>query len=632
MHFAILFAGIFLGYLLTFSGSHYGRIGDGKEMFETALSIYEFRELSIYNGDFGKDGDNHAETYSKYGIGFPLILQVPLFVADHLQSWTGWKRGDYLFPFTNLMLNLLTALLIAGAARRLEFSWLLSYGAALAFAFGSFAWPYISFDFSEPLQAFCLALAFWALLRAVSGKGRPWPWLLLTGFALGFSVLTKSFLLVTIPTYAIYLWLKTPGNRQIRLRRLAIFAGPLIVCGIAAAILNFARFGSILESGYKQETFQFTTPLSTGLYGLLMSPCKGMIFYAPVTLFLPLSAYFLFKRRRSEFVFLCLLSVSLIVPVALWWSWEGGSSWGPRLLFPLLPCFTLFSFYILDLKKSARYGFAVLLPLGMAINLLGVLFYFTTWGAIVGSNGDLVPMNVVGRPAQEYQVRNGTKYFQAYVAANYVSSLSPILGHAWVLKWRYFDSPFPVSKLVDQIAPPKLPFGPITINFDKLKEIAKSFPSLVRDLQTAELVIPDKIGNRRADLGPFPIRNRAFLDHGDRFLALKDFPRAYDAYRRAYNLDYDDPMILTKLGFASFQVGKFEEGNGYFEKYLSARPADLNARLFYAQALDTTRQFSKALGQYQQIRKLAPNHPQISQIDQRITALQQVLQGSKTGR
>jgi tetratricopeptide (TPR) repeat protein len=232
-------------------------------------------------------------------------------------------------------------------------------------------------------------------------------------------------------------------------------------------------------------------------------------------------------------------------------------------------------------------------------------------------------------PFHEYQVRNGAKYFQPEVALNYLPSLSPMLGHAWVLKWRYFDSPFPISKLVDQVAPPKLPFGPILINFGKLQEFAKSYPLLVRDLQTAELLIPGKIRNPRADIGLFPMRHQAFVDHGDRFLALQDFPRAYEAYRRAYNLDDNDPMILTRFGFACLQVGKFEEGNGHFEKYLSTVPADLNARLFYAQALEATRQYRKALEQYQRVKELQPNHPQIAQIDQRIAALQQ---GSRTGR
>jgi hypothetical protein len=622
--FAILFGILSVGYLLTFSGSHFGRISDGKEMFATALSIYEFGELRILNSNFGQKGDTQAEIYSRYGLGFPIVLQVPIYLAEHLESWFGYKQGDYLFPLTNLILNLLTSLLIAASARRLNLSWWVAYCASLAFAFGSFAWPYSSYDFSEPLQAFCLVFTFWALIRASAEAQKAWVWLLLAGLAIGFAVLTKTLLVVTLPVFAFYRWQQTKGTMQEKIRSQLLFGSPIGCCGIALAILNHVRFGSVLESGYRGGSL-FTTPLWTGLYGLILSPGKGIVEYAPLTLLLPISGIFLYRLRRKEGLFLCLMSLALILPTARWWSWEGGASWGPRLLYPLLPFLMLFSASIIDDWKRIKYAVIALVAAGVIINCLGVLFFFSTWGLICGSNGELLPLNAPGRPQWEYQVRGGTKYFPASVAVSYIPSLSPILGHAWVLRWRYLDIPFPISALLNQPPLGKLPYGPLTINFERLGENARSYPSFLRDLTTAELLFPDLILSRSNALGPYPVRAKAFGDHGDRLVQRKDYARAYHAYRRAYDLGYDTASLLPKLGAICFNQAKFAEGDGYFDQYLQDFPADSNVRLLYAQALEATQQYAKSLEQYTRLRQVQNPPAQVEWIDQRIAALSRIL-------
>jgi ATP-dependent Clp protease ATP-binding subunit ClpC len=60
--------------------------------------------------------------------------------------------------------------------------------------------------------------------------------------------------------------------------------------GVAAAIgghlfYNFARFQDALQSGYgaQQSAAAFSTPLLVGLYGLLLSSGKGLLWFAPAT-------------------------------------------------------------------------------------------------------------------------------------------------------------------------------------------------------------------------------------------------------------------------------------------------------------------------------------------------------------
>ncbi len=622
-HFVLLSAVIGIGYLLSFSTAHFGRISDGEEMVQTALSIYEFRELSIFNKEYHSGGDSRPATYSKYGLGFPLVLQIPIFLADHLEAWFGWKKTDYLFGCTNLILILLIAILLAAAARCLGFGRWAVYLAAFAFAFGSFAWPYISYDFSEPLQAFCLILAFWALLRVSIESRSSWIWLVLSGLALGFGILTKSVLAMTLPAFVLYLWWRTRGAVKQRIRAQLLFLGPLMLMGIVIAVLNLHRFQSIVEFGYGEEAFRFTTPLWTGLYGLVLSPSKGMLFYAPVTLLLPLGLRFIYRRRRDEFIFFCLLFALLLLPISKWWSWEGGSSWGPRLLYPLLPFLVLFSVCAADIWKAARYCLIALLAMGVAVNLMGILFYFSSWGTVIASNGDLIPLDIEGRAPSEYQLKGETRYFYPYVAANYMAQLSPIIGHAWMLRWRYLGSPFPISFLERQPPVEKVHFGPVSIDFVRLKEISATNPLIREDLLSARLLSGDILRGEEHERA-LPVRGKAFFNCGLRFLGQKDFSKAYYSFHRADELGFDSPGLLPNLGIASFRLGKTEEGSGYFDRYLERFPAEHNVRLFYAQILEANRLYGKALEQYLRLKQLRPDHPQLSAINQRIAVLSQV--------
>jgi hypothetical protein len=624
-HFAVLFAILLSGYLLTFSGAHFGRVADGQQMVETALSLYEYQSLAVFNPGYHKSTASGPATYSKYGLGFPLVLQIPLFLSDHLHPWLRWRNADVLFGFTNLILNLLTSLLIAASARRLGFGVPATYVASLSFAFGSFAWPYISYDFSEPLQAFCLTVAFWALLHVPGESASPRSWLMLSGGSLGFGVLTKVTLLVTVPIFALYLWLRTRDVPGQRLRMQRDFWGPVLLCGVALATLNWIRFHAVLEFGYGSEARQFTTPLGTGLYGLLLSVNKGLIFYAPITLLLPLGLGHLYGRRRNEFIFVSSLAVCVVIPIAKWWSWEGGVSWGPRLLYPILPILVLASAYPSAHRKWVRYGSVAALLAGAAVNLTGVLFYFGSWGAVIGVNKDRVPLDVDRPHEGQRLVEGGPQVVPPYVAANFIPGLSPLRGHAWILRWRWLDIPFPMDGLQTEAARDAVPFGPVSINMQALAQSCAGDQELRRDLQSAQLLVTRAFQNGTGEGRPLPVRGRAFLQCGLRLLGEKRNVKAYEALRRAKELGCESPQLLPSLGIACVRLGKFPEGSGYFEEYLERVPGANSARLFYAQSLEANGLKERALAQYVRLREFRPDESQAAAIEERIAALSQAL-------
>lgn len=124
-----------------------------------------------------------------------------------------------------------------------------------------------------------------------------------------------------------------------RLRSLgfaALGVAPFIAIWMA---YNAARFGSPTSSGYKVQPFSH--PFLSGLYGLALSPGRGVFVYVPLILVGIASV----PSARGRTRVFGLLAVTLLavrrIFYARWWSWYGGDSWGPRFMIPAMPAFAI---------------------------------------------------------------------------------------------------------------------------------------------------------------------------------------------------------------------------------------------------------------------------------------------------
>ena len=143
------------------------------------------------------------------------------------------------------------------------------------------------------------------------------------------------------------------------------------VPGIAATFAyNIARFGHPLSFGY--EDVGFTTPLLTGLSGLLFEPRKSLLLFAPIAAVLPLALWHLWRSDRAGFVLIAANFGITFAAVAMWFAWHGGWCWGPRLLIPgLVPAIAAVGPWLV---RPARWRVAALLfALGVAVSLPAVL-------------------------------------------------------------------------------------------------------------------------------------------------------------------------------------------------------------------------------------------------------------------
>jgi hypothetical protein len=373
-------AALLLGiYLLTTGGQPF--ISDGEVMFITTTRIVDEHTLTLPTGAAvypqvlrRQDGS----LFSRYGLGQPLAA-APLYAFGRyvLGVWLWGSRHDFQIGrfFALLLPAIATALtggLLCAWAIRLYSSARLGVALALLYGLGTLAWPYSRFFFSEPLFTAALVLAALAI-----DTRRP----ALAGAGLGYAVATRIGGVVLLPAFLIYAWLKGHRSRDFMSMGLG-----LLPFGLLVLAHNWLRFRTFNELGYGDEGF--TGDLLAGLYGLLFSPGKSVFLYVPLLLALPFAAAPFVRRFRPEAALVGSLAAITLLQSALWWIWWGGWGWGPRFLVPLMPFLTLMLGVLIERPIWRRIIFLVLLPLSLAVNLLGILVDFN--GYIIDiTHGDI---------------------------------------------------------------------------------------------------------------------------------------------------------------------------------------------------------------------------------------------------
>jgi hypothetical protein len=391
--FLVLF--LFLVYLLLSSL----RIssGDGETIYQVTRSFVEGRGFAIPppapdavvvdafgepippeelrgGGPYGAWGVG-GRYYAQYGVGQSL-LAVPLYLLGRgVHRLTGWGTEGLVTRAAVMLLNPLALSLLGGVlynlARRLGYRRGPAAGVALAACLTTPLLVYSKTFFSEPVVALALSVAVLAAL--VGGRGSMGAWVN-CGAAMGAAVMIKPAALVVTPAFLAF----AAWRREERWRALVFLAGPLGLALAGVGCYNSARFGSILDTGYR--TAAWDVPLWVGLLGLLLSPGKGLLWYCPMVV-LGLVGYARIVWCRSWHglrvaVLLAGVSSLYLLAHSFYNHWHGGGSWGSRLILPIVPLLVLPAaewFQRPPRRVWGRLALALLVVVGFIIQLPAVL-------------------------------------------------------------------------------------------------------------------------------------------------------------------------------------------------------------------------------------------------------------------
>jgi hypothetical protein len=328
-----------------------------------------------------------------YAAGAALARAFPELEARHAQAEShGAARSEYfahlLVGWRNPLLTALTAGLLAFVALSLGAGRGVAWWAGITYGLCTFAWAQGRSTLSDVQAAFCLFLAFTALVlagqaspRAVVARIAAWS---ACGLALGAAVLTRvavAPMAMVIAVAALVQLARGRGSRGL-LADLIAFAVPLAACLALFLWLNHARFGGVFRTGYEAGFLGllFARPPWLGLAGLLVSPGRGLVWMAPGLLLLVFALQggeLSPEQRGQRRAWGLALAASALVCFALLAGmpgWHGAWTYGPRYLLPLLPLAWLGVAFALERARGWRLGLATaLFALGLAVQLPAAL-------------------------------------------------------------------------------------------------------------------------------------------------------------------------------------------------------------------------------------------------------------------
>jgi hypothetical protein len=348
---------------------------DGEIAYRVSESLVLHHSLQIIDPIYHVN-----QPYSPYAIGLSLLM-VPLVALGASLLHDPRVLVTLLEPTITAATVVLVNLLLV----ELGCSWKRSLLISFFYAFGTLAWYYSGVLFTEPVIALCLIGGVLSL-RYYQRRGG-WHWLLLAGVAAGVAVLMRwdSALLVAAPIglYGLVAIIRRAGTMPSRALEVALLGAPMVAAAAVNLAYDLFRFHDALGGPYKADPLGFSTPLAKGLFGLWLSPGVGLFVYTPVLLLSVVAWRGFYRRWPTEAVLILGLFLLRSAFFGRYWAWEGGATWGPRHLVPLIPLL-LVPIAFMPRKKWFEVGAVALGAVGVLIQVLGQMVpYGLYYGTVV---------------------------------------------------------------------------------------------------------------------------------------------------------------------------------------------------------------------------------------------------------
>lgn len=369
---------VLCAYIMTTGGS-----------FATDMASYEVTRSIVENASVAMSYDVlswelnrgvDGRYYAPVGLGHPLF-GVPFYAAARAaQQVLGIRLGK---PESLLKAAVVTGSAVAAAlcvvvtfrfAAASSASVPAAATAAIALAFSTGLWPYSKFGFNAPLAALAVTAGTFGTWSGV--RFNRTACLVLGGACLGYGALTRHELMLTALPAGVWIALESASVGR-AVRRLVVFCLPFGSAVLCWMIYNYVRFGPPLDTGFMRDPgWGPHASLLVGLHGLLLSSGRSLFLYNPLVLVAVPAMIWLWRRDRNTVILLGGTVLAQLFTIARLESWDGGESYGPRYLLPIVPLLLVGSTPWLVLKRL-RYLTAALMAIGVCVQLPGVLMDYS---------------------------------------------------------------------------------------------------------------------------------------------------------------------------------------------------------------------------------------------------------------
>ena len=192
---------------------------------------------------------------------------------------------------------------------------------------------------------------------------------------LGCALLTRHEMAIGALPLAGWIAFESRDDTRDMAGRLAAFAVPVGIAVMVWMAYNFARFGHPLDTGLLRDpNVRFDTPLLVGMHGLLASPGRSLFLYSPVTLAGVAGLFVLARRDRASAWLFGGMGIVFVLLISRMHQWDGGESYGPRYLVPVLSFLTIpLAAYFSCRSRPSRVLLPVVVALSVAMQVPGIL-------------------------------------------------------------------------------------------------------------------------------------------------------------------------------------------------------------------------------------------------------------------
>ena len=330
--------GLFVLAWVTFAWFYGGAGWNGHAQFDLTRALVERHTLYIdgYDVNTGDVSRGGSHTYSNKPPGVSFLAAIPYagiyaierslrLPVDHLERTNLWISTALTCGLSGALIG---AILFLYARRSMHATARAAVAVSLAIVFGTIVFPYSTMPFAHVPAALFLLLAFTLL------DERP----LAAGVAAGLA--TCCFYVCAVSA----LILLVAAARRSRLR----FLGGAAPFALALAAYQWRCFGSPFRTAVEASMTNTQKGLLLGvlrlprlgaLYGITLSPYRGLFFAAPVLLF-ALAGLVAMARDRSQrrvLITIAAIAGSYFAVIASFNGWDGGWAFGPRYVLPVVP-------------------------------------------------------------------------------------------------------------------------------------------------------------------------------------------------------------------------------------------------------------------------------------------------------